>query len=71
MHRRFPRVISMDIEPISTRQIKGNFEVLPFRDDCFDLIVCLDVMEHVKDDLAALREMRPVLTSGGIALIHV
>ncbi len=61
----------MDIEPISTRQINGNLEVLPFRDDCFDLIVCLDVMEHVKHDLATLREMRPVLTPGGIALIHV
>ncbi len=71
LYRRFSRVISMDIEPISTRQIKADLEVLPFRDRRFDLIVCLDVVEHVKDDLAALREIRRVLTPSGVALIHV
>ena len=71
LYRRFFRVISMDIEPTSTNQIKANLEVLPFRDGCVDLIVCLHVMEHVKDDLAAMRQMRRVLTPGGVTHIHV
>jgi len=71
LQRRFSRVVSIDTEPISNKQIKANLEALPFRDGCFDLIVCLDVMEHVKDDLAALRQIRRVLTPGGVALIHV
>lgn len=71
LYRRFFRVISMDIEPTSTNQIKANLEVLPFRDGCVDLIVCLDVMEHVKDDLTAMREIQRVLTPGGVGLIHV
>jgi ubiquinone/menaquinone biosynthesis C-methylase UbiE len=61
----------MDIEPTSTNQIKANLEVLPFPDGGVDLVVCLDVLEHVKDDLAAMRQMRRVLTPGGVALIHV
>jgi ubiquinone/menaquinone biosynthesis C-methylase UbiE len=71
LYRRFSRVISIDVQPTSTRQIKGDLEVLPFRDGCFDIIVCLDVMEHVKDDRAAMREIWRVLTPGGVALIHV
>ena len=45
--------------------------MLPFLDCCFDLIVCLDVMEHVNDDLVAVQEMGRVLTPGGAALVHV
>ena len=37
----------------------------------FDLIYCLDVLEHITEDVAVLREMHDALKSGGHLLIHV
>jgi SAM-dependent methyltransferase len=45
--------------------VRGVGERLPFVDSSFDLIVCLWVLEHLRDPVAALREVRRVLASGG------
>ena len=37
----------------------------------FDLIVALDVLEHIEDDLGALRAMRRMLKAGGTVVITV
>jgi len=37
----------------------------------FDTVVCLNVVEHVEDDLAALRNIRKALAPGGRAVILV
>ncbi len=50
---------------------KGLAEKLPFADESFDLTTALDVIEHLDDDLAGLKEMRRVLKPGGRALIFV
>lgn len=44
---------------------------VPFKDDAFDLVICVHVLEHVGDDRAALREMVRVLRPGGVAMILV
>jgi SAM-dependent methyltransferase len=44
---------------------------VPFKDDSFDLIVCVHVLEHVPDDRQAIREMVRVLRPGGLALLLV
>jgi SAM-dependent methyltransferase len=46
-------------------------EPLPFGDGAFDLAVALDVLEHVDDDAAALRELARVLAPGGRLLVTV
>jgi SAM-dependent methyltransferase len=46
-------------------------EKLPFPDDHFDLILSHEVLEHVQDDAAALREMLRVLRPAGRMLIFV
>lgn len=43
----------------------GAGEALPFEDDAFDAIVCVDVLEHVRDLDAVLDEVRRVLRPGG------
>lgn len=44
---------------------------IPFDGQAFDLIVLLDVMEHLDDDTAALRALRSRLKPGGWLLITV
>lgn len=49
----------------------GAAEGLPYADATFDLVTALDVVEHLDDDVAGLREMRRVLRPGGHVLIFV
>ncbi len=38
---------------------------------CFDTVVCLNVLEHIEDDLAALRHLFATLRPGGRAVVLV
>ena len=50
---------------------QGAAEALPYEDRSFDLVTGLDVVEHLDDDLAGLKEMHRVLRLDGCALIFV
>jgi SAM-dependent methyltransferase len=50
---------------------QGEAEALPYGNSSFDLVTGLDVVEHLDDDLAGLKEMRRVLIPGGQALVFV
>ncbi len=50
---------------------KGLAETLPFANETFDLTTALDVVEHLDDDIAGLKEMYRVTRSGGYSLIFV
>jgi SAM-dependent methyltransferase len=49
----------------------GAVEQLPYESDSFDLVTTLDVIEHLDDDVAGLREMRRVLRRDGRILVFV
>ncbi len=51
--------------------VAGSVLDMPFPDDSFELAVSLDVIEHLEDDLAALRELRRTVTPGGALLLTV
>jgi SAM-dependent methyltransferase len=51
--------------------VAGSILEMPFAEDSFDLAVSLDVIEHLEDDLAALRELRRVVAPGGSLLVTV
>ncbi len=51
--------------------IEGSVLEMPFADDSFDLAVTLDVIEHLEDDLGALRELRRTVAPGGALLVTV
>jgi ubiquinone/menaquinone biosynthesis C-methylase UbiE len=46
----------------------GGIDELPFSDFCFDLILCLGVIEYVPDPVAAVREIARVLKPGGTVI---
>lgn len=50
---------------------KGLAERLPYKDGAFDLTTALDVIEHLDDDVAGLKEMHRVTRSGGYSLFFV
>lgn len=49
----------------------GRLEQMPWEDDSFDLITCLDVLEHLPDDRVALIELKRVSKPGGWLLATV
>ena len=49
----------------------GAVEALPFGDGTFDLVTCLDVIEHTPDDGATLRELLRVTRPGGLLIVTV
>jgi len=51
--------------------VEGSVLDMPFADDSFDLAVSLDVIEHLEDDLGALRELRRTVAPGGALLVTV
>lgn len=50
---------------------EGTVARIPFADGTFDLVLATDIIEHVDDDVAALRELRRVLKPGGTLLLTV
>jgi ubiquinone/menaquinone biosynthesis C-methylase UbiE len=55
---------------------QGNFQVadaaeLPFKDNLFDAVICLEVLEHVDNPIKAISEIKRVLKKGGYTVILV
>ncbi len=48
----------------------GDVQILSFKDASFDLIVTVDVMEHIPDDRATFAEYARILRPGGRLLMH-
>jgi 2-polyprenyl-3-methyl-5-hydroxy-6-metoxy-1,4-benzoquinol methylase len=70
--------IELDPDAAATAAARDSFEVrtgrveqLPWQEGSFDLIACLDVIEHVPDDRLALRELRRVCRPGGRLIVTV
>jgi ubiquinone/menaquinone biosynthesis C-methylase UbiE len=50
---------------------RGNIYALPFPDSTFDGVILSEILEHIEDDVAGLREVRRVLKPGGVVAITV
>jgi SAM-dependent methyltransferase len=49
----------------------GTAEAIPFADGSFDLVTAFDVLEHLDDDVRALREMARVVRPAGLIALTV
>ena len=51
--------------------IAGDVTSLPFKAEHFDAVTCFDVLEHIEDPLAGLRQVGACLKRDGILVISV
>lgn len=74
-------IYGIDISPEAIKLAKkripyGTFQVadaakLPFKDNFFEAVFCLEVLEHVDDPISTLKEIYRVMKKGGYAVILV
>ncbi|TDD09691.1 class I SAM-dependent methyltransferase [Nonomuraea deserti] len=51
--------------------VQGTALDMPFDDGAFDRVIAAEVLEHIPDDMAAMREIFRVLRPGGTAAVTV
>ena len=63
--------VGRDLHGLGQAWLLGDGAQLPFGDRSFDGVVCSEVLEHVEDDAAVVREIARVLKPGGVAALTV
>jgi len=51
--------------------VKADICNLPFDDNSYNFIICNHVLEHIPDDMKAMKELYRVLAPGGTAILQV
>ena len=59
-----------DFSPTAPNILRIDVMAIPFPEAYFDLVIANHVLEHVADDLMALREVTRVLAPGGYAILQ-
>ena len=61
-----PGIVTLELVPTETTDVAGDALSLPFRSGTMDGVVILNVLEHVRNPIAVVLEIRRVLKPGGI-----
>lgn len=73
-------VLGLDISPLALGYCRdrgidtvcaADAASLPYRDERFDIVVSVDVLEHLDDDIGALREIYRVCKKDGVIIFTV
>ncbi|MCW4033993.1 MAG: methyltransferase domain-containing protein [Candidatus Bathyarchaeota archaeon] len=50
---------------------QGDATMLPFKPESFDLVFCVETLEHIQDDQTAIKQIEKVSKSGGTIVLAV
>lgn len=62
---------TLDIDPASGADVVGDIHAIPLGDASIDGIICHSTLEHVRDPLLAMRELKRILRPHGRLFLHV
>ena len=62
-------VVGFDVPGNPRADLHGSIEALPVDAASFDVVLCVQVLEHVADPAAAVRELRRAVRPGGRVLL--
>ncbi|MGF1466293.1 MAG: methyltransferase domain-containing protein [Sandaracinaceae bacterium] len=75
------RSVGLDLAPAALRYaalrapaaslVRASAYQIPFADATFDVVLALDVLEHLDDDVDAAQEIARVLRPGGVSVVAV
>ena len=77
---RYGNVHGVELNPLGVKAARdrghddvrqARVEELPYEDNYFDAVTCLDVIEHTPDDVRSLEELLRVTRPGGAAIVTV
>jgi uncharacterized protein YbaR (Trm112 family) len=68
--KRFERCVELEGAIFRHTTLIGDVTSLPLASDAFDVVVSLNLLEHVDDPVRATSEMLRVLRPGGLVFIH-
>jgi SAM-dependent methyltransferase len=61
-------IVGFDVPGNPRADVHGFIDAIPVEDASFDVVLCLQVLEHVPEPAAAVRELRRVVRPGGRVL---
>ncbi len=67
----FPNHVGVDVAGGAGVDVVASVYKLPFKNDSFDLALCLSVLEHLEEPLKAVSEIRRVVKNGGKIIVSV
>ena len=64
-------LVTVDIQLFNDTDIQTSVYQLPFNDEAFDVVIATELLEHLQNPYAALREINRVLCSSGKLIMTV
>jgi SAM-dependent methyltransferase len=68
---RVRRYVALDLRQTPLVNVVARGEQIPLATDCFDLVMCTQVLEYVPEPAAVIAEIRRVLKPGGCVVLSV
>jgi predicted SAM-dependent methyltransferase len=63
--------VGADINDQLNLKMRFDLTAVPVKENSFDSIICIHVLEHIEDDKAAIHEIYRILRPGGWAVVSV